>query len=497
MTLVPLAPQPGLNSDDTAFSSAGRYIDGNNVRFYEGKPQVIEGWSAPATIAAGGGCNGIAVLKVGSSYRALYGMTSKTYASSAGSLTTTISDITAVGVPAGGTITSWAFDAFGAVALFVPSGSTLYKYTGAGVATEVTQAPDAITDMLVTAQRQVLAFGCNEEVSTTFNGLCIRGSDLEDYTNWTTSATNNAFEHILEGSGSIVAARRVGSYVVVWTQAKVYLGQYIGDPSQTYRFDIIDDVAGPTSRDAVCVVNASAYWMGTDLSLHQYTPGALPFTIPCPIRNELLANYDPGAAPYDRMVALPVYLELWFFYADTRDNASSGSRYVAYSIAESARAERPVWFRGSMPRTAICVSPIINSLDQAPLTFLAANDLHIFKHGDTTGVAYDGGGVASSISPSITVGDMYLDNAARRTMITRIIPDFSGQIGDISLTAYMRDRPQSTAVTIGPYTLSVGATKKDFRASGMIGEFKFSSSAALSAFRFGKPCLDVVATGQR
>jgi hypothetical protein len=493
MTLVSLAPVPGLNSDDTTFSAAGQYTDGSNVRFFEGKPQVIEGWSLISTGPISGGCTGIGAVRAGGAYCFLYGMVNKLYVNAG--FSPPVTDITPIGFIGG--FVSWVFDGFGSVALAAPSGGTIYKYTGSGVATEVTQAPDQIIDMLVTAERQVLAFGCNEEVSTAFNGLCIRGSDLEDYTDWTTTSANNAFEHILEGSGSIVAARRVGSYVAVWTEGRLYLGQFIGDPGQTYRFDIVDSIAGPTSRDAVCVVDGTAYWMGRDLNLHAWSPGALPVPVPCPIGIDLRTNYDPGASVFDRMAAIPVYNEIWFFYADSRDNATSATRYVAYSIAESARAQRPVWFRGSMPRTAICVSPIINLIDQFPLTFLAANDLLIFKQGDVTGLAYDINGNASSISPSLTIGGIYLDNGQRRSMVTRIIPDFSGQIGSISVTAYMRDGPQSTAVTKGPYTLAVGAVKKDFRVSGMIGEFKFSSTASLCAFRFGKPCIDVVAMGER
>ena len=32
---------PGINSDDTTFAAAGRWVDGNNVRFRGGKPEAI------------------------------------------------------------------------------------------------------------------------------------------------------------------------------------------------------------------------------------------------------------------------------------------------------------------------------------------------------------------------------------------------------------------------------------------------------------------------
>src|SRR5687767_170938 len=42
--LIPLSPPPGLNSDDTTFAAAGRWADGNNVRFRDGVARTIGGW---------------------------------------------------------------------------------------------------------------------------------------------------------------------------------------------------------------------------------------------------------------------------------------------------------------------------------------------------------------------------------------------------------------------------------------------------------------------
>jgi hypothetical protein len=66
--------------------------------------------------------------------------------------------------------------------------------------------------------------------------MCIRGSNIADYDDWTTTPANNVFEHILEGSGRIVGAAMLGAYVAVWTDTSCYLGQFIGSGGQTYRF---------------------------------------------------------------------------------------------------------------------------------------------------------------------------------------------------------------------------------------------------------------------
>ena len=493
MSLTPLSAPPGLNSDETTFASGGQWTDGSGVRFKEGRPQTIEGSFHLGDLPGGTECTDLYATHVAHAYTVIYGTLSKVYATTGSPVPSGAADISPAGFLGVGDA-GCAFDNFGSEVLFCPSGGTLYKYTGSGIATEVAQAPDRITDMLVTNERQVLAFGCNEEISTDYNPLCIRGSDLEDYTNWTTSSTNNAFEHILDGMGSIIAARRIGQYVAVWSTAALHLGQFIGNPSQAYRFDLVDQVPGPTSRSSVCVLDGTAYWLGTDLQMHAWMPGALPTVVPCPISGDFQANYDIGLPETDRMIIVPVYDEIWFFYTDTRDgNTGLPSRYIAYSPRESAAAQRPVWFRGSMTRSALCSGPAASLLGGKLFSWLAANGTSIYRQGDTAG-----SGSGASYGPfSLTLGDIYLSNGQQRAMIRSFRPDFSGQVGDISVTVNVRDHPQSTPVTKGPYTISPGDTKKDFRASGMIASFTFSSSDDPCAFRIGKPTIDVVPMGAR
>jgi hypothetical protein len=505
MSLTPLLARPGINSDDTTFACGRAWTGGNNVRFDDGKPQVIEGWTESTVLPDGIACYGIGAQRVAGVIYILFGMFGgKLYATNAvGNPPMNITPATFPGA------TSFSFDAFGAEALICPRGDTLYRWNGTGAAAEIAQAPDRITDMLVTSERQVLAFGCNEEISATFNPLCIRGSDLEDCSNWTTSSTNNAFEHILDGPGLIVGARRVGQYVAVWTTAALFIGQFIGDPSQTYRFDLVDLVTGPPSRDAICVLDGTAYWMGTDLLLHVWAPGSPPGVVPCPIRNELVANYDIGFSDSStRMMVHPVHDEVWFFYTDTRDGSGDATRYVAYSPRESAACGAPVWFKGKLTTSAVHASPVVNELAQNPYAWISASGdawlgplgavksaLTTRLHGDTGDDVHDGG--SGPIIPSITLGDIYLDEGQRRTMIRSFRPDFGNQAGDIILTIKIRDHPQSTPIVKGPYSISPGATKMDLRASGMIASFTFSNTDDACAFRVGKPEIDIVTLGER
>jgi hypothetical protein len=474
MTLIPLAPPPGLDSDETAFRAQGRWADGNNVRFYNGAPQSIGAYSSTITLTASQSVVGIAVVggPIGGAYT-IIGTGDKLWA---GANLTGVSDVTPASLPTGNT--SWSFASYGNTVMCSPFDGEIYQYTlGGGAAVALSGDPHipARNHCVLVARRQVLAFGCNEELSGTFNGRCIRGSDIEDPTNWTTSATNNVFEYVLDDDGIILAARALGDYIAVWTSTSLWLATYLGDPGQTYQFEKISGAAGTMGPNTACVVGQVATWLGADLQLWQWTPGAPPTPVACPISIEFKANFD--SADFARVASITYFNEIWLFYIDSRDGATAPSRYIAFN-------QQGQWFRGQLARDTVAASGIISAI-LGGRGFLAAKDNIVYSHDLSSG---------TFPTWSITSADQYIDNGGRRTMITRFIPDFQGQGGNISLTLAMKNGPQSAAVTKGPYTIAAADRKKDFRASGMIVSATFSGS---SFARFGKPSFDVTPMGER
>lgn len=501
---IPFLPQPGIVSDDTTFSTPGRYADGSNVRFWRGKPQVIGGWSKLFSTALTGTCRNILGWQDNSGYQNIaFGTNSALMVYVGG----TLYDITTAGLAAGsvdgaggpgygaGTFDregygqpalteyyarTWSLGNWGQALVANPRGGTLYIWQNntAADATAVTQAPDIITSILVTPERQVLAFGCNEEVSTTFNPLCIRGSDIEDYTDWTTTASNNAFEHILEGSGRIVSARMLGSYVAVWTDSGCYIGQFIGDPGQTYRFDLVAQNCGLIGPNAVTVYNQTAYWITPDFQIYSWSPGTPPTPMQCPIQTEFRDNALVGQS--EKIVASSVgrFGEIWFFYPDGRDGIEN-SRYIALSTFEGT------WFRGELARTAFADAGAIAD----PLGTDASGYVYMHESGQTA----DGGALTWHLETS----DQYLGDAARWFMLKGIWPDFEDQVGPVSMEIYLRPYPQADTTTKGPYTLATSAGKKDFLASGRVAAVKFYGSSTPAFVRFGAPSFEAIATGSQ
>jgi hypothetical protein len=492
--LIPFAPPPGLISDQTTFKNEGRWSDGRNVRFVNGSPKVMGRW-AELLDTGSEAVYGLFVIDRSGTPHLAYGTPTKLYV---GSGIAAPSDRTPASMGSG--YSAYAFGAWGDQILFVPSGGTLYEQSGTSQATVIANAPDAITWMLVTPQRQVLAFGCNEESSGTFNGRCIRGSDLEDYTDWTTSATNNAFEHILDGGGKIVTARLIGQYVAVWTETALHLGQFVGDPSQTYRFDRVAENCGCIGRRAVAVVGQRAYWLGYDLQLRTWAPGGEVEVIPCPIQRALsyASGYSSGSDPGTSVVYNPKHNEIWVHPGTGRDSFN-----VCLNGFSWWRAD----YGAGSSRSAFLCDDLIEQIASINETNIIAADAggKVYSH--------ECGFPATAAGPTswyLQSGDFRLDNGQRRAMIRGIIPDFSvidievdppvevRNEQSVSLTLFVRDRPQSTATTKGPYTITAAATKKDFRASGKLVAVKLGQTTSIDYdMVIGTQTFDVVPLGER
>jgi hypothetical protein len=499
---IPITPPAGLVSDETTFASPGLWSDGDNVRFWRGQAQVIGGWSSANTGALTGVCRSVLPwTDISGDTLIAFGTHSKLQVLKGGQLY----DITPSGLAAGnidsaggpgygvggygsgdygGGLTTewwartWSLSNWGEALIANPRGQTIYYWDAdtANDATAITGAPTLVSYAMVTPERQVLAFGCNEELSDVFNPMCIRGSDIGDYEDWTVTPANNAFEHILEGSGRIVGAAMLGAYVAVWTDTSCYLGQFIGSGGQTYRFDLVAENCGLLGPNAVTVSNGVAYWLTPDLTPYGWQLGSPPAPLKFPIRNEFVQNFEAGQAEKAVACSNSMFGEVWFFYPDSRDGIEN-SRYVAVSTQDGA------WFRGILGRTAATdAGPTPN-----PLWVDYSGNVYWHESGNSA----NGGNISWYIQSSA----QYLDEAQRRVLIRGIWPDFENQQGTVSLNVSYRAYPQATDRTKGPYALAVMAEKRDFLADGRIASVRFSGSSAPAFVRFGKPTFDVVPTG--
>lgn len=501
---IPLIPPPGVNSDDTEFSQEMRFSDADNVRFFDGKAETIGGWNKVTGSQMTGVCRNIIAWLDNDGFETLaLGTHSKLYALVGGSLAdiTPSSGFTAgaengAGGPGFGSgdygegdfgegsladyfPLTWSLANWGENLLANPRGQSIFLWqndTGTPAAV-ISNAPDNVTAMMVTPERQVLALGCNEEGSGTFNPRCIRGSDIEDNTDWTTTASNNAFEHILEATGGarIVTGRMIGPYVAIWTDFGLWIGQFIGDPGQTYRFDLVATGCGLIGPNAVAIHSQRAWWWTPDRQCYTWSPGESPQLVGCPIQSDFANNIATGQFEKIAAGTISKFEEIWWFYPDGRDGLEC-SRYV--QINTQAPADQPLaWSRGTLARSALVESGLLR------FSVMASPDGYIYSHED--GNSADGG----AISWSATIALPQIDEGGRFVMLKGIEPDFDRQQGAVSLSFSLRKYPQGSSNEKGPFTLTPMTVRKHFTMSGRSGEITFTGNSAPSYVRFGKPIL--------
>jgi hypothetical protein len=517
MARTPLNIPPGLVSDDTTFAAEGAWSDADKVRFWRTKPQVIGGWESFIGAQLTGVCRAIlGWTDIAGNLNVGFGTHSNLQVAYGGEL----SDVTPTGFTAGlvdgiggagfGTgaystgdfsepstgVTyplTWSLSNYGQTLIANPRGGTIYQWSNdvTAVAVAVANAPAEVMFALVTPQRQLIAFGCNEEVSGTFNPMCIRGSDLEDITNWTTTAADNVFEQILDGGGRIVAARMVGSYVFVWTDNALYQGTFLGSAGQTYRFDCLGEHCGLLGPNAVAIGGQTAVWLSSDMQFRKCTVGGEPSIVASPLQATLAANLTPSQQ--DKVVASTIsqFGEAWFFYPDVRDGTEN-SRYIsAGAVSNSSVAEgyssliADAWSRGTLARTAfIDAGPY-----QYPLGVDPAGNIYLHERGNSA----DG----AAFSWYLESAGQYAGDADQFIQIKGLWPDFQSQMGPISLTIFTRKYPQDIDRQRGPYSLAPGQSKKDFLASGRVVRLHLAGNSAPTFFRLGKLEFDIEPTGQQ
>lgn len=375
---------------------------------------------------------------------------------------------------------TWALDTYGESLMATPRGGTVYWWQNDTMApaAPLLNAPRQVTFMLVTDQRQVMAFGCNEEGSGRFNPLCIRFSDLENPEEWTTRSDNNAGEVILKGGGRLVAARAIGQYLFVWTDNGLYLGTYVGDPSQTWRFDRIGGNCGLMGPNAVVVVGQTARWPSPAGQFYTCTLGGAPDIMPCDVRTDFIDHLTPSQA--DKVVASSCaqFAEIRFDYPDDRDGFEN-SRYIAVSLPDGA------WTRGIMARSAyVDAGPSVSPIGVTP-----AGQVYWHERGKSA----DG----EPLTGFIESADQTLNDDRAHMMIRDIEPDFEDQSTAVWLTLSTRDYAQAPAEVYGPYALAVGADFLDLRAEGRFVKVRFEWSSVTAFARSGRPSFDAVKTGQR
>lgn len=409
-------------------------------------------------------------------------------------------------VTAAGTLRLWTSDNFGEDLLFNVRDAGVYFWdasnalsvrgvTLASVSTDV-QTPTIATQVIVSDNdRHVIAFGANNYLSSSNtlvsaqDPLLIKFSNQEDYTVWTSTATNTAGDLRLGSGTHIIRAIETKREILVWTDLALYSMQFIGPP---YTFGITMVASGITSMGFNCfaAVDDVVMWMGQGKF---YIFSGSTQELPCPLKNYIFTDLNIGESDKIYASVNSEFNEVTWFYptADSTEN----NAYVTFNYADRA------WTYGSMARTAW--------IDRGTSTYpiAAAPDGYLYNH--EFGMDDGSTSPATPLNAYIESSPFDIGDGDNFVFIRRIIPDVtfvnSTNTPTVDMTLKMQNFPGSNynKTTDSPVTRSATVPVEQFttqayvRLRGRQATFKVESNTLGTRWSLGSPRIEVQPDGRR
>lgn len=490
MARLPISLLPGIYSDGTDYQGKGRWSDSWGVRWYGPALGPINGWrvrNGSASALTGSPRAALAWKDNGSNSWLGIGTHSKFYVTN---ILGTVSDITPTvgwtpghadatgtggygsgtfgssnyGTPRTGstqivdatqcTIATWGEDL-----LFVnPDDGKLRQWdtsVGTGtVAATVTNSP-ACKAVCVTAERFVFALATSDPRTVDW-------CDQENNTVWTPSSTNQAGSFPLQTVGRLMCGTSVKAATLLLTDVDAHVAQYVGG-TLVYAFTKVGDACGAISRQAVAPFgDGLAVWMAPSGFWMWNGAGVVP--VRCDVLDYI--RRDINLLQQSKIVATvnSKDFEVEFRYCSA--SSTEIDRCVVWNYKEQW------WSIGRASRT--CGAD--RGAFQYPI--MVSSDGYIYDHEFGWGYGTD--------SPFARSGPIELGNGDQIMHVLGMYPD-DLTVGDVTAAFSVRRNADSTATSLGPYTLT---EKTDLRFSGGIVELTVTGATAAN-WRFGIPKLEV------
>jgi len=379
-------------------------------------------------------------------------------------------------------------------------------------ATVVAGAPTASRHMLVSSvDRHLIFFGTETTIGdpTTQDDMFIRFSDQESTSDYTPTSTNTAGTQRIANGSKIMGAIRGRDALYVWTDNAVYLMRFV-----------VGTNCGLIGKNACVEVDGTAFWMSEN-GFFQYA-GQLQ-TMPCLVEDYVYDDLNSTSRNLINCGLNNLFGEISWYYCTEDSNVVD--RVVTYNYLETMLAKQPVWYTGSLARTAWADSSIYAKPHAC--YYDNADDVSFDVTGNTDGVTtyyehetgtdqINAGGAVTSVLGEITSGDFDITQkrSAQGQMIgapdlrgdgeylmkiRRFIPDFITQTGDTRITLMLRNYPNNSAASssLGPFTITSSTDKVDTRARARAVALKIQNTAASQDWKLGTFRLDIQPDGRR
>ena len=376
-------------------------------------------------------------------------------------------------------VSDWTLDNWGEIFISCPNGGAIYQWSpslGEPISTVIPQAPPVNTGMFVAMpQRQIIAYG------STFTGvadqLLVRWCDVEDFTAWYGTVTNQAGSYRIPKGSKIVGGIQGPQQGLIWTDIALWAMQYTGQP-YIYSFNEIGTGCGLASNKAAGSMNGVVYWMSQSQFYRLGSSGPEP--IMCPIWDVIFQDLDTSNLDKIRIAPNSQYGEIAWHYP-TISGGGEVTAYVKYNIylnvwdfgydtATNPNVSRTSWINQSL------LGPPIGS----------AKDTYIYQHE----IGYNAG--TQAMNPFFQTGYFEISDGDLLTFIDQWWPDakwgsYNGvQNANLLLTFYVTNYAGDTPIAYGPYTLTQATEFITPRLRGRLVSIRIESVDSGTFWRLGR-----------
>ena len=372
------------------------------------------------------------------------------------------------------TATDWSLDNWGEIFVACPVNQPIFIWSPnsgikqSGIVPNCPTVNDGV--FVAMPQRQMIAWG------STFTGiqdpLLIRWCDVNDYSVWSATLTNQAGSYRVPRGSRIVGCIQGPQQGLVWTDLAVWAMQYVGPP-YVYQFNELGTGCGLISRKAAGSMNGTVYWMGQSQFFKLGGSGVELIT--CPIWDVIFQDLDRDNLDKIRIAPNSRFGEISWYYP-TQSNGGEVNAYVKYNVSLNT------WDFGTLSRTAWINESVLG----APIGSAPVSTQNLIYQHETSPDA-DGQPMTSSFQ----TGYFAISDGEYKVFVDQVWPDmkwgyYGGlQDADLTLTFYVSDYPHQTARTYGPYPFN---NQTDFitpRFRGRLMSIKMESSDIGSFWRIG------------
>ncbi len=342
----------------------------------------------------------------------------------------------------------WSLGHWGQYLIASPSNGGIYYWNPPTIAPAQVisdTAPLYNISVIIMNQAQII-ISLGAEVGGTLQPLLVRWCDAGDFTDWTTSATNQAGSFLLPQGSTLVGGLVTGLGALIWTDTDLWSITYLGFPL-VFGFNIVAANCGLVAQRAVGVEATLIMWLGTH-QFYQASTGGGVTPVECSVWDFYFYNVDFSQLAQIFCAVNTVFTEMtWFFPLSSTSplySALAPMGYVKYNYTEQ------VWDYGlssQYQRTAWAgLSPLGNPVGA---------DLNGLLQQHEIGFDADG----QAMLWSWQTGFFELDEAADFQFSDFLIPDFV-TIGspDFIPTLQTTDYPNQSPTQVVTQMVNTGST---------------------------------------